>query len=500
MRFPEYDAHDALGLAELVRRKDLAPIELVEAAIERIERRDPSLNAVVHRLYDEGRAAAARAARSAPFAGVPFLLKDLGLAYAGAPLGNGSRFYRGFRPAHHAELVRRYLAAGLIVLGKTNTPELGLRPVTEPEASGPTRNPWDLTRTAGGSSGGSAAAVAARMVPMASGGDGGGSIRIPASCCGLFGFKPSRGRTPVGPDAVEPWQGFSVSHALTVTVRDSAALLDATQGPEPGAVHRAPPPLRPFLEEVTAEPGRLRIAWSAEPYLSPAPVAPECRAAVEDAARLLADLGHELVEARPALDAAAFGRALLLMLAGEVAADIAQAERDVGRRARAADFEAQTWLLRAVGRSITAGEHVAAVRALKTTGRHVETFMAEGRFDALLSPTLAAPPLPLGALEPRGVERLAQQLLGRLGLGRLALALQPAEGAVAAVLAFMPFTPVFNAGGQPSMSVPLYWTAGNLPIGVMLTARYGEDGLLFRLAGQLERARPWRDRRPPLAG
>ncbi|MBI3455692.1 MAG: amidase, partial [Candidatus Rokubacteria bacterium] len=294
--FPEYEAYDGLGLAELVRRKEVAPAELVEAAIERIERRNPRLNAVIHTLYEEARARATGPLPAGPFAGVPFLLKDLAAAYAGAPLRSGSRFLAGWRPDHHAELVRRFLAAGVIVLGKTNTPELGLLPITEPRLFGPTRNPWDPERSPGGSSGGSAAAVAARMVPMASGGDGGGSIRIPASCCGVFGLKPSRGRTPSGPDAAERWQGLVVEHVLTLSVRDSAAMLDATAGPDPGAWHQAPPPARPFLAEVGAPPGRLRIAWSAEPALPAPAVDPDCRAALEDAVRLLGDLGHEGVE------------------------------------------------------------------------------------------------------------------------------------------------------------------------------------------------------------
>jgi amidase len=494
---PEYEAHDALGLADLVRRKEVTAAELVEAAIERIEARDPALNAVIHRMFAEGRARARAGGLAGPFAGVPFLLKDLGSAYAGAPHSSGSRFFAGFRADHHSELVRRFLAAGVIVLGKTNTPELGLLPVTEPEAFGPTRNPWDPTRTTGGSSGGSAAAVAARMVPMASGGDGGGSIRIPASCCGVFGFKPSRGRTPSGPDVADTWQGFAVEHVITVSVRDSAAMLDATGGPEPGAFHAAPAPARPFLEEVGVEPGRLRVAWSAEPYLSETPIDPECRAALAGAVGLLAGLGHELVEGRPPLDGRAWTRAFLTMLAGEVAADLGEAERAVGRRPTAREVEDATWMLGVLGRASGGGEHAAALRELKLTGRRLAVWMAEHRVDALLSPTLARPPIPIGTLLPRGAERVAQRVLGRLRLGRLALALGAIDRSAGSAFAFIPFTPVFNASGQPSMSVPLHWTGGGLPVGVMLTARYGDDATLFRLAGQLERARPWRGRRPP---
>jgi amidase len=499
MRLPDYESHDALGLAELVRRKELVPIELVEAAIERIEQRNPAVNAVIHPMFDEARRAATASRGEGVFAGVPFLLKDLLAAYAGAPLADGSRFLRGHVPDHHSELVRRFLDTGVIVVGKTNTPELGLMPVTEPAAFGPTRNPWDPTRTAGGSSGGSAAAVASRMVPMASGGDGGGSIRIPASCCGVFGFKPSRGRMPTGPDAGDLWQGFAIEHVLTVSVRDSAAMLDATHGADATAYHHAPRPARAFLDEVGTEPGRLRIAWSAEPYLSSSPIAAECRDALSAAVQLLRGLGHELIEDRPPFDARPWTRAFLTMIAGEVAADIRDAERRVGRRAAAREFEDGTWLLRELGRTFGAGDYVAALRELKLTPHRIARFMSERRIDALLCPTLAMAPLRIGALLPPAGERVAQLVLGRLRLGRVALALGVLDKAIEPILGFVAFTPVFNAGGQPSMSVPLHWTTGGLPIGVMLTARYGEDGVLFRLAGQLERAQPWRDRRPPIS-
>jgi amidase len=497
MRFPDYESHDALGLGELVRRKELAPIELVDAAIDRIEQRNPALNAVIQPMFEQARTAAMHSPAMGPFASVPFLLKDLSAAYAGAPLTDGSRFLRRYVPDYHSELVRRFLATGVIVLGKTNTPELGLMPVTEPEAFGPTRNPWDPARTPGGSSGGSAAAVAARMVPMASGGDGGGSIRIPASCCGIFGFKPSRGRMPTGPDVADPWQGFAIEHVLTVSVRDSAAMLDATHGADATAYHHAPRPERAFLDEVGIEPGRLRIAWSAEPYLSSSPVAADCREALGKAVQLLADLGHELIEDRPVFDARGWIHAFVTMIAGEVRADIVGAEHRAGRRAAAGDFEDGTWLLRELGRTFGAGDYVAAVRELKLTPQRIARFMAERQVDALLCPTLATPPVAIGALQPPAIDRVAQRVLGRLRLGRLALALGVLDKALEPILGFVAFTPVFNASGQPSMSVPLHWSAGGLPIGVMLTARYGEDGLLFRLAGQLERAQPWRHRRPP---
>jgi amidase len=273
-------------------------------------------------------------------------------------------------------------------------------------------------------------------------------------------------------------------------------MLDATHGADATAYHHAPAPARSFLDEVGAEPGRLRIAWSAEPYLSSSPVAAECREALGKAVQLLTSLGHELIEDRPAFDARPWIHAFLTMISGEVSADIRDAERRVGRRAAARDFEDGTWLLRELGRTFGAGDYVAALRELKLTPQRIARFMAERQLDALLCPTLATPPVPIGALHPPAADRVAQRVLGRLRLGRLALALGVLDKALEPILGFVAFTPVFNASGQPSMSVPLHWTASGLPIGVMLTARYGEDGLLFRLAGQLERAQPWRDRRP----
>ena len=495
--FPDYRNHDGLGLADLVRKKEVSPLELVEAAIERIEALNPKLNAVIHKMYERGREAARGPLPEGAFAGVPFLLKDLMTAYAGEPLSSGSRFCRGWVPDRHTELARRFLKAGVIVLGKTNTPEFGLLPTTEPEAFGPTRNPWDTGRTPGGSSGGSAAAVASRMVPLASGGDGGGSIRIPASCCGLFGLKPTRGLNPVGPIEGEMWRGFVCEHVLTRTVRDSAAMLDATCGPDPGCYYYTPPPGRPFSEEVTAEPGRLRVAFTSQPFLSPVKPHPDCMAALQDAVTLLEGLGHEVVEAAPPIEGPAFARDMLIMIMGETWADIRDAEGLVGRKASASDFEDGTWVMRVLGKTFTAGEYASAVRALQRQARKVSLFMED--YDVMLTPTLAEPPVLLGSLLPKGAERVAQRVLGRLSLGGVVKALGAIDKVAEQVFAFMPYTPLFNATGQPSMSVPLYWNREGLPVGTLFTGRFGQDGLLFRLAGQLERARPWANKRPPLS-
>jgi len=493
--FEEYASYDGLGLAELVRRGEVQPAELVEEAIQRIERVNPQVNAVIEKMYDRARAAVAAGLPDGPFRGVPFLLKDILGEVEGVPSTQGCRFLKDFRPDHDAEIVRCYKAAGLVILGKTNCPELGLLPVTEPELFGPTCTPWDLTRTSGGSSGGSAAAVAAGMVPLAHGNDGGGSIRIPAACCGVFGLKPTRGRTPIGPDIAEGWHGLAVSHVLTRSVRDSAAMLDATCAPEVGAPYYPAVPPRPFLDEVGADPGRLRIAFTAEPLL-PAQIHPDCAAAVREAARLCEELGHEVVEAAPRIDGQAFARAFVTMLFAETRASIAWLERLLHRKATSADFEPQTWAMALMGDQIRGTDLSLALSEIKAVGRPIGRFFTE--YDLLLTPTLATPPLKTGALQMKGAELLMSRALGRLNAGRLLLAFAPVEAVAERTFAFMPFTPLFNATGQPAMSAPLVWNDEGLPIGVHFVGRYGDEATLFRLAAQLEQARPWAQRVPPV--
>jgi len=493
--FHEYDRYDGLGLAELVRRKEISPAELVEEAIRRIETVNPQINAVIHPMYDLARQQVQQGLPEGPFRGVPFLLKDLLVHHAGVPTRSGSRFFRDFVPDHDSEIVRRYRQAGVVVLGKTNTPELGLVPYTEPVLFGPSRNPWDLSRTTGGSSGGSGAAVAARLVPVAHGNDGGGSIRIPASCCGVFGLKPTRGRTPMGPDIGEAWRGMAINHVLTLSVRDSAAMLDATAGPDVGAPYIIPPPQRPFLEEVGRDPGRLRIAFTARPLL-PGTVHPDCVRGVEETARLCQDLGHIVEEAAPQIDGHAFARDFLTMVCAETRADIEEGEPLTGRKARYGEFEPATWALGLLGRQISAGEYSCALRALQRAARQVGQFFET--YDVLLTPTLATPPMEIGWLQPTGVKAVALKLLGSLNAGALLNKLAGIEALAEEVFAFIPFTPVFNVTGQPAMSVPLVWNDAGLPIGMHFVARFGEEATLFRLAAQLERARPWFDRRPPI--
>jgi amidase len=489
----DYLAHDATGQAELVRRGEVSALELVESAIARIERINPRVNAVIHRMDESARRAAAAPLPDGPFRGVPLLLKDLVSTVAGEPFRCGSRFLAGYVAPHDSELVLRYRRAGFVLLGKTNTPEFGLTPFTEPALFGPTLNPWDTTRTAGGSSGGSAAAVACGMTPVATGGDGGGSIRIPASCCGLFGMKPTRGRVPTGPDFGEIWHGAVVEHVVSRSVRDSAAILDATAGPDPGAPYSAPEPARPFREEVGREPGRLRIAFTDRPWLGHE-VDAECAAALRETARLLEGLGHAVEEAGPAFDGPGFARAFLTMICGELRGDIEEAEAVLGRRARAADFEPATWALGLLGRATPAGSFARAVRALQRTAREIAPFFE--RYDVLLTPTVSRPPVPTGALQPLPGERLLLELLGGVGSGRLLRAAGVLEQTADKVFDFIPWTPVINATGQPAMSVPLCRSRDGLPVGMHFVARYGEEATLYRLAAQLEAARPWGERRP----
>ena len=474
--FNDYSAYDGLGLADLVRTGQVRPEEILDAAIARIESLNPRLNAVVHTMYDEARRTIAAGLPKGAFAGVPFMLKDLSALYEGAPTTNGSRLFAGHVADHDSEITRRYRAAGLVVIGKTNTPEFGLNVTTEPVMHGPTLNPWDPGRNPGGSSGGAAAAVASGMVPMAHATDGAGSIRIPAAACGLFGLKPTRARNPPGPDAGEAWSGLKAEHAVTRTVRDSAALLDATNGAAPGDPYRPPLPARPFLEEVGADPGRLRIAFfTAAPGGVPTDRA--CVAAVEEAARLCTDLGHAVEEAAPHVDTDDMGLALHVIVAANVRVLIDERARALGREATRDDVENVTWLISEEGKAFTAAEYARAIKLMHGIGRKLSDFLEP--YDLVLTPTLARPPLPLGALDMMGNDL---------------------DGFCAEALAYAPFTAMFNFSGQPAASVPLHWTADGLPVGVQFAARFGDEATLFRLAAQLEQAKPWKDKRPPIGG
>ncbi|MCC7274290.1 MAG: amidase [Alphaproteobacteria bacterium] len=476
MAFKEYDRYDALGLAALVRDRKVSVGEVLEAAIARIEALDPRLNAVSHRQFDRARREAQLGLPQGPFHGVPFLLKDLYALDAGEPSGNGSRLYDGFLADHNSEIVTRFRNAGLAVLGRSNSPELGLVPTTEPVRFGPTRNPWAPDRSSGGSSGGSAAAVAARMVPIAHATDGGGSIRIPASACGVVGLKPSRARCPMGPDVGEGWNGLAVGLVVSRSVRDMAAALDAVEGASVGDPYACPPKARPFLSEVGAPAGRLRIALSTA---APAGVTvhPDCVAAAQDAAKLCAGLGHVVEEADPPVDHEALWDAFATIIASHVANTINLREKALGRKARPEEVERATWGFAEAGRTqVTGADYARAILTVHTLGRRMGTFME--RFDVLLTPTLAQPPLPLGAIDMMDMDQ---------------------ERYRANLRAFIPFTPIENAAGLPAISLPLAWNGDGLPIGSHFVGRYADEATLLRLAAQLETARPWHDRRPPVS-
>ena len=471
---------DAIAQAELVRRRQVAPLELTNAAIARIEKVNPRVNAVITPLFEKARQrAAAPELPDGPFRGVPFLLKDLDALSAGDPYHAGTQFLRDLRwvADHDTYLVAKLRKAGFVFLGKTNTPELGLNVTTEPKAYGASRNPWNTEHSTGGSSGGSGAAVASGMVPAAHASDGGGSIRIPASECGLVGLKPSRGRVSLGPDYGEFWHGLVISHALTRSVRDTAGILDVVAGAMPGDPYTAPPPARPFLAEVGADPGRLRIGLMAH-VPGGGQLHPDCAAAVQDAARLLESLGHHVEESHPAAfdeiqeSIAQFSTLLMSW----VAATLDEISENTGKTVGSDSVEELTWTYATMGRAVTAPQYIKAVDWLHAFTRRMASWWAGG-FDVLLTPTLAAPPPRLGELIPPPGNPFAGS---------------------EKVFALIPFTAQFNITGQPAMSLPLFWNRDGLPIGVQLIAGYGREDVLIRVAAQLEQARPWRERRPPV--
>jgi amidase len=491
--FKEYAQYDGLGLAELVRNRQVTADEVLEAALARAEAVNGRLNAIITPMHDIARARAA-GPLDGPFAGVPFLTKDLFQEYAGVRAAYGCKALKaaGHTATEHAEITARWLKAGVVIFGRTNTPEFGAKGITEPEAWGPTRNPWNLDHTPGGSSGGSAAAVAAGIVPMAGGNDGGGSIRLPAGHCGLFGLKPGRGRTPWGPAYGELMHGAAMNHVLTRSVRDSAAMLDATHGPEIGSLYRIEPPERPYLEEVTREPGRLKIAFTRR-----SPIGTEVHAeavkAVEDAARLLESLGHHVEEAEPAIDGLQLARDFVVMWFANCAAtvDLVRAQTGCGNDG----FELDTLAMAAFGRASRASDYVAGYLRWNEYTRRLGEF--HQKYDLFMTPTMALPPARIGQIATPPWQQVALKVLLALRLSRLILVGGVIEQMVRDNLKWVPFTQLGNLTGVPGMSVPLHWTADGLPVGTHFLAPHGGEGLLFRLAGQLERARPWKDRRPP---
>ncbi len=470
MRHEEYAAQDAVGLAALIAGRQVSATEVLEAALARMAEVNPKINAITQDLGERARKVAA-SGLTGPLAGVPFLLKDLGPTLAGTPTTNSSKLYQHDIADADSPLTTFYKGAGLNIFGKTNTPEFGLEPVTEPELFGPSRNPWDLSRTPGGSSGGASAAVSAGIVPAAHASDGGGSIRTPASACGLFGMKPTKGRVSYAPKN-EGWGGFSVQHAVTRSVRDSALLLDIASQHVPGDPYWAPSPERPFAEEVGRDPGNLRIAFF-DGALAADNIDPECAKAVREAARLCADLGHHVEEHGMPEGLAEAAAAAGVVISASVAGDLDGVAERRGRPIEQEEVELITWGSYQRGQAIDASTYLRSLRIAHAYGRTVAELFS--RFDVLITSTLGSPAIPVGSLRGQPLD-----------LG----------GYAKRLFAFMPNTQAFNVTGQPAMTVPLAWSKGGLPIGIQFVGRVAEEGLLFRLAGQLEQARPWKDRRP----
>jgi len=473
--FREYANYDALGLAELMRRKEVTPGEILDAALARIAALNPKLGCVPLPMAEAARKQLAGGLAYGPFRGVPILLKDLYLQLKGSPLTNGSRLFRDLVCAVDFTLAERYRAAGFVFAGRTSSPEFGLNMASDPVIFGPTRNPWSLGHSCGGSSGGAAAAVAAGMVPVAHATDGGGSIRIPASNCGLVGLKTTRARNPAGPLVGEGWASLSVAHVVSRSVRDSAAVLDATAGPAEGDPYWCPPPERSFLAEVGRHPGHLRIALQTKPN-SGVTVHDENQAAARNTAKLCESLGHVVEEASPEYDAQALFEALWTLAAAGIAATVEMRLNQLGRALADDDLEPATLSLYRKGASLPIWHYTKCVNAVHQIGRQLAAFFR--RYDVALTPVMANPPLPIGArptMKEPDWERYAGDLFQQLA-----------------------FTPLYNVAGAPAVSVPLHWTAEGLPVGVQLGAAYGNEGLLFRLAAQLEAAQPWFKKRPPL--
>lgn len=495
MRFEEYRRYDAIGLAELVRRGEVSADELLQTALARLDSVNPSLNLLAQDW--RGKAYAWKCTdSSAPLAGVPFLLKDLMADWQGVPTLSGSPLMRRRIPQTDSYLTAAYQRAGLRIFGKTTTPEWGLLPYTESAVYGITRNPWDTERTPGGSSGGSAAAVAAGVVPAAHGGDGGGSIRLPAHNCGLFGLKPSRGRVDSGPLIREAWQGMVCEHVLTRSVRDSALMLDIAAQTQHHSIY-ACPPAQSFSDGIKQPLRRLKIAYWRKPWLG-GEVDAVVGQAFEHSLKLLADAGHNLEEATPEFaEAEQLGRAMVIVLAGELAHLQIQLAQQLGRKISYQDMEPSTWALMTYGKQLSAAEAYWARNLLLAQAVAAERFHQD--YDVLVTPVCPRLTPFVGELAPSESEQhMSSLLLGRLGLGRLLKNNSLIERESRKALAYVGFTAPFNMSGQPAMSVPLYWHEGRLPVGTQFAAAHGQEQLLLQLAAELESISPWAQRMPPL--
>ncbi|MDX1668077.1 MAG: amidase family protein [Limnobacter sp.] len=494
MGFKEYDQFDALGLAELVAKGEVNPSELLDEAILRAEQVNPRINAIIRPMYDLAKERA-KDKFSGPFAGVPFLLKDLIAAFGGVEMTNGSRFFRGYVPAEDSEYVKRFKKAGVNVFGKTNTPEFGVTPSTEPEFTGASRNPWDELHSPGGSSGGSSAAVAAGIVPMASASDGGGSIRIPASCTGLFGLKPSRGRVPSGPNEPDGWFNFIAEHVVSRSVRDSAVMLDCLEGDYAGQLLKLQKPPHSYASAIEKKPKKLRIAFSTDPGMGDS-LHPDCKEGVLETVKLLESLGHECEEVSLPIDRDEVIYAYSVLVAADMAGTLMEGEKQLGRSGKASDFEPRTWALMKLGRSFHGGDVASALWTIGQFSRQWMTFFEP--YDALLTSTLGTPPCKVGQLRPDMAELIQFKALSMLPIGGIAKQRDFVIKSGMRVFNYCSQTVPANVTGQPAMSVPLHWNEQGLPIGMMFTGRFGTEHVLLNLAAQLEEAKPWASKRAPI--
>ncbi len=467
MNYSEYFSYDSLGLADLVRTKKISPEELLDIAIGLTKKLDPKLNAIPIKHFDLARDNLKNQNNKGIFYGVPFLLKDLNNYLEGTVTSGGSRILKNIKADHSSELVKRTIDSGLNIFGKTNSPELGLTVTTEPVLYGPTRNPWNLDRSSGGSSGGASSAVAAGIVPMAQASDGGGSIRIPASCCGLFGLKPTRARTPLGPISLEGWGGQSIFHCVSVSVRDSAALLDVTSGHERGAPYRSAHQEKSFLEQINIEPGKLKIGFLDDSSIS---VDEDVKEVMNSTIDLCQKLGHSVERTKINFSSEEISLAIVTIISSNVAYTVKSQSEQTGRNISNEFFENVTLQMAENGNNFSASDYVNAIKINHRLGQELEKMF--DKYDVLLSPVLASPPIKIGTIDMNTndmktyIERLSN---------------------------YSPFTGIFNQSGQPSMSVPLFRTKDNLPVGSMFSASFGNENLLFSLAGQLEQAQPWRE-------
>ena len=476
MPFAEYADYDALGLAALIAKKKVSASEVLEAAISLAEKHNPALNAIVYKFYDAARARAKGKLPKGPFAGVPFLLKDILGGLTGVPTRQGSAFMPDFPAMYDSTLTQRFLKSGVVPFGKTNVPEFGLLPITESTLYGPARNPWNTDHTPGGSSGGAAAAVAAGIVPIAHANDGGGSIRIPASSCGLVGLKPTRARNPLGPDLGDVMSGLISEHIVSRTVRDTAAMLDATNGPEPGDPYCAPPLAYPYRDEIKRKPKTLRIGY-ATTDLAGKKVHAECIAAVRGAAQLCEDLGHIVEESSPPVDFSVLSDGFMAIWASGLAQQVEVLGMMTGAKPSLKTMQGLTFGLYEAGRKVSAATYLNAITMMQAAARTVAKW--HQTHDVWLTPTLGAPPLKIGAVDTSQ---------------------RDPKAAFAPVIDYVPFTAIQNATGQPAINLPLHWSKGGLPVGVQFVGRFGDEATLLRLAAQLEKAQPWKDKRPGLYG